>query len=101
MKSDLRDIPGVGKAIEQDLLNLGVRCVADLRGQDPESLYARDCAFKGYQEDRCQLYVFRLAVYFAENADREGEKLKWWYWKDHIYAPRINAVESEERHESP
>ena len=24
MKSDLRDIPGVGQAIEQDLLNMGV-----------------------------------------------------------------------------
>lgn len=100
MKSDLRDIPGVGQAIEQDLLNMGVRCVADLRGQDPESLYARDCALKGYREDRCQLYVFRMAVYYAENTNRDREKLKWWYWKDHTYVSRINALESEDRHES-
>jgi len=32
--------------------------------------------------DRCVLYVYRLAVYFAENETHEPEKLKWWNWKD-------------------
>ena len=41
--------------------------------------------YKGFQEDKCQLYVFRLAVYFAENETHEVEKLKWWYWKDKEY----------------
>lgn len=31
--------------------------------------------------DRCVLYVYRLAVYFAEGG-REPEKIKWWNWKD-------------------
>ena len=53
--------------------------------KNPEELYAKDCLFKGREEDKCQLYVFRLAVYFAENAQHDPEKLKWWYWKDKKY----------------
>lgn len=82
---DLRKIPGVGENIEQDLLNLGIRTVADLKGKDPDELYKQDCLYKGFQEDKCQLYVFRMAVYFAEHETRAAEKLKWWYWKDRPY----------------
>jgi Pathogenicity locus len=32
--------------------------------------------------DRCVLYVFRAAVYFASNKKHDEEKLKWWNWKD-------------------
>ena len=84
---DLRTIPGVGKRIETVMQALGIRCVADLRGKDPEELYRRECAYKGVQEDRCALYVWRLAVYFAEHEEPESEKLKWWYWKDKPYPP--------------
>lgn len=80
--SDLRNIPGVGKRTEQALLNIGINEISDLKGKNPEDLYRQDCLCKGFQEDRCQLYVFRLAVYFAENEEHEAEKLKWWYWKD-------------------
>ena len=84
-ENDLRKIPGVGKNIEQDLLNIGINCIADLKGRDPEELYQLDCNFKGRIEDRCQLYVFRAAVYYADNKVLEPEKLKWWYWKDKKY----------------
>lgn len=80
--SDLRLIPGVGKNIEKDLINIGISQISDLIGKNPEELYMKDCEFKGFKEDRCQLYVFRLAVYFAENKHHDAEKLKWWYWKD-------------------
>ena len=83
--SDLQTIPGVGPNIAADLEAIGIRCVADLCGKDPEELYAQDCQQKGFQEDRCQLYVFRCAVYFAETDHPEPEKLKWWYWKDRTY----------------
>ena len=76
---DLQKIPGVGKNIEEDLLNIGIRTIEDLKGKDPEELYQMDCIYKGFQEDRCQLYVFRSAVYFAEHEEPEAEKLKWWY----------------------
>jgi len=41
-----------------------------------------DCKVKGFKEDKCQLYLFRMAVYYAENEEHDKEKLKWWYWKD-------------------
>lgn len=85
--SDLRQIPGVGPRIEQALHQIGIRCLKDLVGRDPEELYRLDCLRKGFQEDRCALYVYRLAVYYAENPVREAEKLKWWYWKNVPYPP--------------
>lgn len=63
-------------------------CAADLVGKDPEELYLRDCLRKGFQEDRCQIYVFRCAVYYAEHREHDPEKLKWWYWKDKEYPER-------------
>ncbi len=81
-KTDLLIIPGVGKKTKQYLANIGIQYVEDLVGKDPEEIYQRDCICQGYQLDRCQLYVYRLAVYFAETESPEPEKLKWWYWKD-------------------
>ncbi|MGE4353896.1 MAG: helix-hairpin-helix domain-containing protein [Oscillospiraceae bacterium] len=85
--SDLRQIPGIGKSIEQDLLNIGYDSIASLVGQSPEDMYLKDSLYKGCQEDKCLLYVFRLAVYYAENETCAPEKLKWWYWKDKEYKP--------------
>lgn len=79
---DLRRIPGVGKSIALDLWSLGLRSVDDLRGRDPEALYAELEALAGRHVDRCMLYVLRLAVYFAETAVPDPERLKWWRWKD-------------------
>ena len=78
----LQIIPGVGKSIARDLFELDIRRVSDLAGQDPETLYARHCAQKGMQVDKCVLYVFRCAVYFAETEQPDPEKCKWWNWKD-------------------
>lgn len=82
MDKGLRAIPGVGKNIEKYLMNLGYATLEDLKGQDPEEMYERDCILKGFKEDRCLLYVYRLAVYFAEHEVHEAEKLKWWNWRD-------------------
>lgn len=78
----LQTIPGVGKRISQHLMAIGIHCVDDLIGRDPEELYQMDCIQKGFTEDRCELYVFRCAVYYAEHEEHDPEKLKWWYWKD-------------------
>jgi len=85
MKTDLINIPYVGKNTKDDLLKMGITCIEDLKGKDPEDLYLQDSIIKGYEEDRCQLYVFRMAVYYAEHTTHEDEKLKWWYWKDKEY----------------
>ena len=60
---------------------LGICCVEDLREKDPQELYDRDCMQHGYQ-DRCVLYVYRCAVYFAQTPEPDPEKCKWWNWKD-------------------
>ena len=85
MKRDLLTIPNVGKNTKEDLLNIGITCVDDLKVKNPKELYEKDCEVKKYQEDKCQLYVFRSAVYYAEHENLDTEKLKWWYWKDKEY----------------
>ncbi len=90
MASDLQTIPFVGKRTEAALQKIGIHTVADLRGQSPEELYQKDCLQRGFQVDRCQLYLFRLAVYYAEQEIHEPEKLKWWYWKNRPYPPKTD-----------
>lgn len=68
--------------MERHLRNIGIHSIADLKGKDPEVLYEMDSLYKGFKGDRCVLYVFRCAVYYAEHEQHEPEKLKWWYWKD-------------------
>ncbi|MBR4015345.1 MAG: Pathogenicity locus [Anaerotignum sp.] len=81
-KTDLQNIPYVGQETEKDLLLPGFDSIASLRGADPEEMYRRECALKGQKIDRCQLYVYRMAVYYAENEIHDPQKLKWWAWKD-------------------
>ena len=80
---ELRQIPGVGISIAKDLWNIGIKSVADLKAQDPQALYDQSNQYAGTVQDRCLLYVFRCAVYYAETpaAERDTEKLKWWNWK--------------------
>jgi hypothetical protein len=79
---DLSRIPGVGPSIASDLYLLGIREVADLRGRNPGLLYTQLCQAVGHRVDRCVLYVFRCAVYFASESRPDAQMLKWWNWKD-------------------
>ena len=79
---ELQQIPGVGPSIAQDLLDLGVRRIADLRDRDPQAMYESLGAMRGMHIDRCMLYVFRCAVYYASRSRHDPELLKWWNWKD-------------------
>ena len=36
---ELREIPGVGKSLCRDLVDLGYRAVEDLQGENPEDMY--------------------------------------------------------------
>jgi hypothetical protein len=82
VKSELQKIPGVGKSIAQDLILLGYNSISDLQGADPELMYDNMCKITNSKQDRCLLYVFKCAVYFAENKNHDPELLKWWNWKD-------------------
>lgn len=80
--SDLQAIPGVGPSIAKDLRDLGYRRVDDLVGSDAEAMYQQLCELRGHHIDRCVLYVFRCATYFAGTDVHDPELLKWWSWKD-------------------
>ena len=79
---ELQKIPGVGKSISEDLWRMGFRKVEELNQQDPEELYQRLCIMEQRPVDRCMLYVFHCAVYYASHRDHDPELLKWWNWKE-------------------
>jgi len=81
---ELMQIPSVGKSIANDLWNIGITEVSALRGKNPEDLFYHSNKLVGVTQDRCLLYSFRCAVYYAETEvqNRDPELLKWWNWKD-------------------
>ena len=78
----LQQIPGIGPRLSQMLMTLGYHNSADLVGQNPQAMYERLCALHGQPIDRCVLYTFRCAVYYASHSQHDPELLKWWNWKD-------------------
>ncbi len=83
---EFRQIPGVGRSIAQDLWRLGLRSASALKDHDPEKLYEKFCRLEGRRVDRCLLYAFRCAVYFASHTRHNPALLLWWNWKD---SPRM------------
>ena len=79
---ELMKIPGVGKSIANDLWNINIKSIEALKNQSPEELYHLSNQYAGVVQDRCLLYVFRCAVYFATEKKHDAEKLKWWNWKE-------------------
>ena len=78
----LERIPGVGKKIAQEMQNIGIRSIDQLKDKNPQKLYEKLCEVKASPPDRCLLYVLRCAVYYASNTERDPKLLKWWNWKD-------------------
>jgi Pathogenicity locus len=82
MADELQTIPGIGPSMAKDLRDLGYFSVGELAGQDPELMFKRLQLIHGTKIDRCVLYVFRCAVYFATEKEHDPELLKWWSWQD-------------------
>jgi predicted flap endonuclease-1-like 5' DNA nuclease len=82
ISDEFQTIPGVGKSLSKNFIALGYRKVHDLRGESPETMYQNLIQLRGHPVDRCVLYVFRCAVYYANNSLHDPELLKWWSWKD-------------------
>ena len=89
--ANLSRIPGIGPSLAADLYLLGIRDVTELRGRNPETLYAELCREVGAPVDRCVLYTFRCAVYYASTAAPEPAMLKWWNWKDGAPAAAVGV----------
>jgi hypothetical protein len=79
---ELLTIPGIGKSLARDLVDLGIHRVSDLKDRDPERLYRKLNALRNTHIDRCVLYTFRCAVYFASEKKHDPRLLKWWNWSD-------------------
>lgn len=79
---ELQQIPGIGESLSSDLYSIGIHHIIDLKNQDPEKLFQKLNQQAGYIVDRCVLYTFRCAVYFASHKTHDPKLLKWWNWKD-------------------
>jgi len=90
-RDPLLTIPGVGPSLAADLRDLGYRQPQDLCGQDPEAMYEALIRLRGVHQDRCVLYVFRCAVYYAATPSPQPQLLKWWNWKDPRPLPSAGA----------
>lgn len=78
----LRSIPGIGVRLAEMLLTAGIHKIDDLNGKNPEKLYRQLEKKLNRPVDRCVLYTFRCAVYYASNTKHDPQLLKWWHWKD-------------------
>jgi hypothetical protein len=99
---ELCKIPGVGKSIAVDLLDIGIESIADLKSKNPQAMYEKLCKIRGQKIDRCVLYVFRCAVYYATEEKHDPAKLKWWLWKYDQQLPGLDYLKKilRENHES-
>jgi hypothetical protein len=76
----LRDLGGVGAAIEADLHQLGIRTVAQLADADGTHLYQSLNTLTGVRQDPCVLDTFRCAVAQARDRNLPAEQTNWWWW---------------------
>lgn len=79
---ELIKIPYVGKATEASLKLIGYEILESLKNANPEQMYQKECDVRGQVIDRCQLYMYRMVVYYANTKNPDSNKLKWWLWKD-------------------
>jgi nucleotidyltransferase/DNA polymerase involved in DNA repair len=76
----LGDLVSIGPAMLKDFELLGIRSVAQLARQKPESLYEKLCQVTGKCQDICVLDTFSAAVAQARNPRLPAEQRQWWYW---------------------
>jgi hypothetical protein len=82
MRSELEQIPGIGKNMARHLIAAGISTIESLKGRDPKEIYLRDCAAQGCEVDRCALYAYRLAVHYDDHDGQlPSDKQNWWDWK--------------------
>ena len=90
----LRDLAGVGKSIEANLVGLGINSVAALALEDGEELYDRLCVKTRTRQDPCVLDTFRCAVAQARNPRLPAAQRNWWWWSRQRKAGTLNSPAS-------
>jgi hypothetical protein len=71
----LTDLPNIGKAMERDLLAIGINLPSQLVGKSAYDMYKELCDKKGVKQDPCVLDVFLSITHFMN-----GDAPKPW-WK--------------------
>jgi hypothetical protein len=79
---DFQTLPGVGKSIAVDLLDMGFSSTKELKNRNPLELYDTLNKLRGTIIDRCMLYTFRCIVYFVSETNHDPKLLNWWMWSD-------------------
>jgi hypothetical protein len=79
---EMMQMPTFGEKLAEQLWELGIHSIVDLKDKDPELMYLELMELRGMHIDRCVLYAFREAVYYASRKDHDPELLKWWSWSD-------------------
>jgi len=77
---DLEDLISIGPATRRDFEMLGIRTVAELAKQDPQTLYDNLCRKTRTRQDPCVLDVLQAAVAQARNPKLPADQCQWWYW---------------------
>jgi len=74
----LTDLPNIGKAMEKDLLAIGIEKPSQLVGSSPHEMYKALCMKTGTKHDPCVLDVFLSITRFMEG----GEPQSWWKYTE-------------------
>lgn len=75
----LQSLPGVGPRMAVALRKAGIDVPADLIGKNAKRLYEEVLNAAPEFSDPCVLYVFRCAIWAAENPESEDSELRnWW-----------------------
>lgn len=74
------EVVGIGWLLA-DLHILGIDCLDDFRGIDPNGLFVR-WKLSTHKDNPLALCIFRCAVYLADTPTelRDPRLTKWWYW---------------------
>lgn len=81
LESPLMRIPKIDIPTVRDLIDLGFTYPHELTGRSPEFLF-EEIRRRRPETPEVRLFYFRMAVYFAETPEPEGEKMSPWAWKD-------------------
>lgn len=83
INTNLTKISGIGNNMAEHLIKAGYPEIESLKGKNSDDIYREDCLAQGVEVDRCALYCYRLAVYYADHNGKLPEgKENWWNWKD-------------------
>ena len=75
---NLTDLPNIGKAMEQDLILLGITAPQQLIGRSAYEMYEELCEKTGVRHDPCVIDVFLAITHFMDG----DTPRPWWDYTD-------------------